>query len=191
MSIYEVGIRELSGEPVALNKFRGNVLLLVNVASQCRLTYQYESLEELHESYVKQGFSVLGFPCNQFDNQEPGTAAEIMKFCSETYGVAFPMFEKIEVNGANRHPIYQRLVSTPDRAGRAGDVDWNFEKFLVAADGSVLRRFRPDTYPLDPDLITALEQALPRQSCTIPLKRPRPTSKLPTVTSLRLPNLDT
>ena len=126
-----------------------------------RLTPQYAGLERLHERYAGRGFAVVGFPCNQFGAQEPGTAAEIGEFCSTTYGVTFPMFEKVEVNGPGRHPVYTELTAVPDASGEAGDVQWNFEKFLVGPDGRVLARFRPQTTPEDPALIAAIEANLP------------------------------
>jgi len=134
---------------------------VVNVASKCGLTPQYAGLERLHERYAGRGFAVVGFPCNQFGGQEPGTAAEIGEFCSTTYGVTFPMLEKVEVNGPGRHPVYTELTAVPDASGEAGDVQWNFEKFLVGPDGRVLARFRPQTTPEDPALIAAIEANLP------------------------------
>ncbi len=160
--IFEHAIRTLQGEPTTLAAHRGKALLLVNVASRCGLTPQYAGLEQLHETYASRGFAVLGFPCNQFGEQEPGTAEEIGTFCSTTYGVTFPMFEKIEVNGAARHPIYAELTAVPDHKGEAGDVTWNFEKFLVSADGQTITRFRSTTKPESPSLVAAIEAALPR-----------------------------
>ncbi|MFO0553733.1 MAG: glutathione peroxidase [Polyangiaceae bacterium] len=155
-------IRTLAGEPSSLAAHQGKALLLVNVASRCGLTPQYTGLEALHEKYASRGFAVLGFPCNQFGAQEPGTADEIKTFCSTKYGVTFPMFEKIEVNGAGRHPIYDELTRVPDASGAAGDITWNFEKFVVSADGATILRFRPNTKPDDPALVAAIESALPR-----------------------------
>src|SRR3954451_20125204 len=148
MDLYDTPLETLAGAPTTLAEYRRRPVLVVNVASRCGLTPQYEQLERLHEKYADQGFSVLGFPCNQFAGQEPGTAEEIQQFCSTTYGVTFPLFAKIDVNGAERHPLYAELVETADAEGRAGDVQWNFEKFLVGRDGSV-QRFRPQTQPLD------------------------------------------
>ena len=159
--IFEVPIRTLTGEDGSLGPYKGKALLLVNVASRCGLTPQYAGLEKLQENYGDQGFSVLGFPCNQFMGQEPGSPEEIAEFCSTTYGVTFPMFEKIEVNGPGRHSIYDELTKTPDSEGQAGDITWNFEKFLVAPDGKVVGRFRPQVEPEDPTLVAALEAALP------------------------------
>jgi glutathione peroxidase len=160
MSIFEHPIKTLDGEPTSLAGREGQALLLVNVASRCGLTPQYSGLEQLQETYGERGFSVLGFPCNQFGGQEPGTAEEIATFCSTSYGVSFPMFEKIEVNGAGRHPIYQELTAVADAEGHDGDVRWNFEKFLVDPQGGVTR-FSPLVAPDDPQLITAIEAALP------------------------------
>ncbi|NUP14101.1 MAG: glutathione peroxidase [Polyangiaceae bacterium] len=160
--IYDHAIHTLDGKPGSLGDYKGKALLLVNVASKCGLTPQYTGLETLHEKYAARGFSVLGFPCNQFGAQEPGSPEEIATFCSATYGVTFPMFEKIDVNGANRHPIYATLTTTKDAQGEAGDIQWNFEKFLVSADGSKITRFRPTTKPEDPALVAAIEAALPK-----------------------------
>jgi glutathione peroxidase len=159
--IFEVPIHTLSGEGGSLGPYKGKALLLVNVASRCGLTPQYAGLEKLQGEYGERGFSVLGFPCNQFLGQEPGSPEEIAEFCSTTYGVTFPMFEKIEVNGPGRHPIYEELTKTPDADGQAGDITWNFEKFLVAPDGKVVARFRPQVEPEDASLVSALEEALP------------------------------
>jgi glutathione peroxidase len=133
----------------------------VNVASKCGLTPQYAGLEELQRTYGSRGFSVLGFPCNQFYGQEPGTAEEIATFCAATYGVSFPMFEKVEVNGEGRHPLFAILTEALDDAGEAGDVRWNFEKWLVSPTGDVVRRFRPQWEPDDPGLVAAVEAVLP------------------------------
>jgi glutathione peroxidase len=160
-AIYDLPIHTLQGEESSLGAHKGKALLLVNVASRCGLTPQYAGLERLHERYEGQGFSVLGFPCNQFLEQEPGTAEEIATFCSTTYGVTFPLFEKIEVNGPDRHPIYGVLTETADAEGEAGDIQWNFEKFLVSADGDVVARFRPGVEPEDDRIVAAVEAALP------------------------------
>src|SRR4051794_4650000 len=143
MSLYDIPLTTLSGEGSTLAEHKGKVLLIVNVASKCGLTPQYAGLERLQDRFGDQGFSVLGFPCNQFGGQEPGTTEEIADFCSATYGVSFPMFDKLEVNGEGRHPLYTLLTQTPDAQGEAGDVRWNFEKFLVDTDGTVLARVRP------------------------------------------------
>jgi glutathione peroxidase len=161
MALFDVPISTLTGEPSSLAPYRGKALLLVNVASKCGLTPQYSGLEKLQERYGDRGFSVLGFPCNQFLGQEPGTAAEIQEFCSTTYGVTFPLFEKIDVNGDHRHPLYTELTAVADGDGQAGDVTWNFEKFLVSPAGDVVGRFRPQVEPEDPALVGAIESQLP------------------------------
>ena len=161
MTIYDIPVKTLAGEESSLGALAGKTLLVVNVASKCGLTPQYTALEELHERLAPRGFSVVGFPCNQFMGQEPGTAEEIAEFCSTSYGVTFPMFEKIEVNGEGRHPLYTELTSVPDAAGEAGDVQWNFEKFLLRPDGTVAARFRPRTVPDDPEVLAAIEENLP------------------------------
>jgi len=161
VSIFDAPIHTLAGEQTTLSEQKGKTLLLVNVASKCGLTPQYEGLERLQKEYGDKGFSVLGFPCNQFMGQEPGSAEEIQTFCSTTYGVTFPLFEKIDVNGANRHPIYDSLTSVADGEGQAGDIQWNFEKFLVSPSGEVVGRFRPTTQPDAPELVTAIEANLP------------------------------
>jgi glutathione peroxidase len=161
VTLYDIPVKTLSGEDSSLGALAGKTLLVVNVASKCGLTPQYAALEALHERLADRGFSVVGFPCNQFMGQEPGTAEEIEEFCSTTYGVTFPMFEKIEVNGEGRHPIYDELTVLPDADGAAGDVQWNFEKFLLGPDGAVLARFRPRTVPDDPAVLAAIEKHLP------------------------------
>jgi glutathione peroxidase len=160
MTIFEHPINALDGAPGVLAGHEGEALLLVNVASRCGLTPQYTGLEALQRAYRDRGFSVVGFPCNQFGGQEPGSAEEIATFCSTTYGVSFPLTEKIEVNGPGRHPIYAELTEVPDAEGHSGDIRWNFEKFLVAPDGTVTR-FGPTVTPEDPALIAAIEAALP------------------------------
>ena len=162
MSLYDVPLRTLSGEPTTLAEHKGKALLIVNVASKCGLTPQYAGLEQLHEDLVDRGFSVLGFPCNQFKGQEPGTAEEIAEFCSATYGITFPMYEKVDVKDEAQHPVYAELTKVPDDDGNAGDVIWNFEKFLVSPEGEVLRRFRPNVLPDDPRLVDAVTAALPQ-----------------------------
>jgi len=161
VTLYDIPVKTLSGEDSSLGALAGKTLLVVNVASKCGLTPQYAALEALHARLADRGFSVVGFPCNQFMGQEPGTAEEIEEFCSTTYGVTFPMFEKIEVNGEGRHPIYDELTAVPDADGAAGDVQWNFEKFLLGPDGAVLARFRPRTVPDDPEVLAAIEKHLP------------------------------
>ncbi|MGH3325342.1 MAG: glutathione peroxidase, partial [Streptomyces sp.] len=140
MSVFDVEIASLRGGSANLAQYRGRVVLVVNVASRCGLTPQYEGLERLHDRYASRGFTVLGVPCNQFMGQEPGTHEEIAEFCSTTYGVTFPLTEKVEVNGEGRHALFNALVDTPDEGGHAGDIRWNFEKFLVATDGTVSAR---------------------------------------------------
>ena len=161
VSIYDIPVKTLGGQDSSLGDLAGKTLLVVNVASKCGLTPQYTALEELHARLAPRGFSVVGFPCNQFGGQEPGTAEEIEEFCSTTYGVTFPMFEKIDVNGPGRHPLYDELTVVPDAAGEAGDIQWNFEKFLIAPDGEIIGRFRPGTDPEDPELVAAIEASLP------------------------------
>ncbi|BCB77435.1 glutathione peroxidase [Phytohabitans flavus] len=160
MTIYDISVHTLAGEPASLGDYQGRALLIVNVASKCGLTPQYAALERLHETYSGRGFSVLGVPCNQFGGQEPGTAEEIAEFCSTTYGVTFPLLEKTEVNGPGRHPLYNVLTAVADDDGEAGDITWNFEKFLVSRDGEVVRRFRPGTTPEDAELVKAVEAQL-------------------------------
>jgi glutathione peroxidase len=159
MSLYDIPVHTLNGEPSSLAPYEGKALLIVNVASKCGYTPQYEGLEKLYETYANRGLGVVGFPCNQFGEQEPGTAKEIQEFCSLTYGVTFPLFEKIDVNGPQRHPIYSQLVDTPDVDGYRGDIRWNFEKFLVAPDGTI-QRFSFKVAPEDPSIVTAIESAL-------------------------------
>jgi len=160
MSIYDLPINSLEGSPGELSEQKGKVTLVVNVASKCGLTPQYTGLENLHEKYAGRGFSVLGFPCNQFMGQEPGTPEEIREFCTTSYNVTFPLFEKIDVNGAQRHPIYAELTKTADAEGHDGDIRWNFEKFLVAGDGTVIARFPPQVDPESPEIVAAIEGAL-------------------------------
>lgn len=159
MSILDESINTLQGQATTLSGLDKKSLLVVNVASKCGLTPQYTGLEALQEKYADQGFAVVGFPCNQFAGQEPGSAEEIETFCSTTYGVTFPMMEKIDVNGANAHPIYAELTQVTDGEGHSGDVRWNFEKFLVTADGNV-QRFSPMVTPEDPALVAAIESSL-------------------------------
>jgi glutathione peroxidase len=154
-------INTLDGRPTTLRDLRdGKAALVVNVASKCGLTPQYTALEELQRKYGERGFTVIGVPCNQFGGQEPGAAEEIQTFCATTYGVSFPMTEKVDVNGPDRHPAYEVLTRTADAEGNAGDVQWNFEKFLVSAEGDVVARFRPRTTPDDPAVIAAIESLL-------------------------------
>jgi glutathione peroxidase len=162
VTILDIPVRTLAGQDSSLGSAAPNSLLLVvNVASKCGLTPQYTALETLHEQLRDRGFAVVGFPCNQFGGQEPGTADEIAQFCSATYGVTFPMFEKIEVNGPGRHPVYESLTAAPDENGQAGDIQWNFEKFLVRPDGTIAARFRPRTAPDASSVLSAIEANLP------------------------------
>ncbi|HEY5836787.1 glutathione peroxidase [Streptomyces sp.] len=161
-TLYDIPLRTLDGTPATLGDHRGKALLVVNVASKCGLTPQYEGLERLQKRYADRGFTVLGVPCNQFGGQEPGTAEEIQTFCSTTYGVSFPLLEKADVNGANRHPLYAELARVPDASGEAGDITWNFEKFLVSAEGEVVARFRPGTEPEAAEVTGAIEAQLRR-----------------------------
>ncbi|MBS1203836.1 MAG: btuE [Proteobacteria bacterium] len=177
--ILNTEVTTIDGEQTTLEAYRGKVLLIVNVASKCGLTPQYEQLENLQKTLSDEGFTVLGFPCNQFLGQEPGSEEEIKTFCSTTYGVTFPMFSKIEVNGDGRHPLYKKLIAaapsavTPEDSGfyvrmeskgrapkEPGDILWNFEKFLIGRDGLVIQRFSPDMTPEDPALQQAIKQAL-------------------------------
>jgi glutathione peroxidase len=162
MSIYNVSIGGLQGDTVSLADLKDKAVLFVNVASKCGLTPQYTGLEHLQERYADRGFTVVGVPCNQFGAQEPGTADEIATFCSTSYGVTFPLTEKVDVNGAQRHPLYQELTDTPDADGAAGDIQWNFEKFLVAPGGDVVARFRPTTDPESDIVVQAIEAVLPK-----------------------------
>ncbi|MEV5605845.1 glutathione peroxidase [Streptomyces sp. NPDC052299] len=161
MTLYDIPLRTLTGEPTSLGDYRGRAVLLVNVASKCGLTPQYAGLERLQKEYGDRGLTVLGVPCNQFGGQEPGTAEEIETFCSTTYGVSFPLLEKTEVNGANRHPLYAELTRLADAGGEAGDVQWNFEKFLISPAGEPVARIRPRTEPDAPELVAAIEAQLP------------------------------
>ncbi len=161
MSILDSSIARLDGTPATLGELTGGrPALLVNVASKCGLTPQYAGLEQLQETYADRGFTVVGLPCNQFLGQEPGTSEEIAEFCSATYGVTFPMTEKIEVNGDDRHEIYAALTEAPNEQGEAGDISWNFEKFLVDGSGEVVARFSPGVEPQDPQVVSAIEAQL-------------------------------
>ena len=159
MSIKDIPVNALDGTPLNLSDFPGP-LLVVNVASKCGLTPQYEGLEQLAKDYADRGLTVVGVPCNQFRGQEPGTAEEIATFCSTTYGVTFPLLEKVDVNGNDQHPLYAELTKATDADGDAGDVQWNFEKFVVDSDGNVTARIRPRTEPTDPSVIGAIEAVL-------------------------------
>ena len=161
MSIYDISIESLDGSPFDLSGFEGREVLVVNVASKCGLTPQYTGLEELQKRFADKGFSVLGVPCNQFGGQEPGSAEEIQTFCSTTYGVTFPMTEKVDVNGAKRHPLYRALTEFPDARGDTGDIQWNFEKFIISPAGEVVARFRPPVDPGSDEVVEAIEAHLP------------------------------
>jgi glutathione peroxidase len=160
MALYDIPIHTLQGDDAKLGDYKGKALLLVNVASKCGLTPQYEGLERLQKTYGDRGFSVIGFPSNQFMGQEPGTAEEIAQFCSATYGVTFPLMEKIDVNGEERHPIYAELTEKQDAEGKAGDITWNFEKFLVSPKGDIVARYRPQVEPEDPTIVSDIEAQL-------------------------------
>jgi glutathione peroxidase len=161
MSIYDINIAGLDGSPLDLSALEGREVLVVNVASKCGLTPQYTGLEQLQKRFAEKGFTVLGVPCNQFGGQEPGSADEIQTFCSTTYGVTFPLTEKVDVNGAKRHPLYKLLTEFPDAEGQTGDILWNFEKFLVSPGGDVVARFRPPVDPGSDPVVEAIEAHLP------------------------------
>ncbi|WP_034088358.1 glutathione peroxidase [Streptacidiphilus albus] len=161
MSLYDIPLHTLTGDATSLAEYRGRAVLVVNVASKCGLTPQYAGLERLQQQYGERGLTVLGVPCNQFAGQEPGSAEEIQAFCSTTYGVSFPLLAKADVNGEGRHPLYTELVRTEDAAGEAGDITWNFEKFLLSPAGEVVGRFRPRTEPESAEVVAAIEAQLP------------------------------
>ncbi|MEU4691158.1 glutathione peroxidase [Actinoplanes sp. NPDC023714] len=156
MTIFDVSIGALTGGATELDRYRGSVVLVVNVASRCGLTPQYSGLQNLYDTYRDRGLVLVGVPCDQFAGQEPGTADEIDEFCRVNYGVTFPMTEKVEVNGPGRHPLYRELI------GGGEDIQWNFEKFVVAPDGTVAARFAPGTQPDDGELVATIEKLLPR-----------------------------
>jgi glutathione peroxidase len=158
----EIALTTLDGRPMTLAELADGATLVVNVASKCGLTPQYSALEQLAKDYGDRGLTVIGVPCNQFMGQEPGTAEEIQTFCSTTYGVTFPLLAKTDVNGPDRHPLYAELTKAADGGGEAGDIQWNFEKFLLAPGGKVVNRFRPRTVPDDPEVIAAIEAVLPK-----------------------------
>ncbi|MFV8244828.1 glutathione peroxidase [Mycolicibacterium peregrinum] len=161
MSLNDIPLTTLDGKPTTLAELATGAALVVNVASKCGLTPQYAALEKLAQDYAARGLTVVGVPCNQFMGQEPGSAEEIQTFCSNTYGVTFPLLAKTDVNGADRHPLYSELTQTADADGEAGDIQWNFEKFLLAPGGAVANRFRPRTEPDAPEVIAAIEAVLP------------------------------
>ena len=179
MNVYDFTVKDIQGHDVSLSQYKDKVLLIVNTASKCGFTPQYDGLEALYQKYKDKGLVILGFPCNQFLGQEPGSEEEIKTFCSTTYGVTFPMFSKIDVNGENRHPLYAKLVAAAPTAvapeesgfyermaskGRAplypDDILWNFEKFLIGRDGQVVQRFSPDMTPEDPIVMESIKLAL-------------------------------
>jgi glutathione peroxidase len=161
-SLTDIALTTLDGRPTTLAELAGGAALVVNVASKCGLTPQYTALEQLAKDYGDRGLTVIGVPCNQFMGQEPGTAEEIQTFCSTNYGVTFPLLAKADVNGDDRHPLYAELTETLDDTGEAGDIQWNFEKFLLAPGGQVVNRFRPRTAPDAPEVLAAIEAVLPR-----------------------------
>lgn len=157
-SLYDIPLKDIDGNPAKLDAYKGKVLLIVNVASKCGLTPQYSALEKVYQKYKDQGLVVLGFPCNQFGNQEPGSNEEIKEFCSNKYQVTFPMFDKLDVNGANRHPLYAELAGK--ESPFPGDIKWNFNKFLIGRDGKILKRIEPKTTPDSKEVTDAIEAAL-------------------------------
>jgi glutathione peroxidase len=159
-SLHDFTQKTIDGAEQSLSDYKGKVLLVVNVASRCGLTPHYAGMQSLHDEFKARGFSVLGFPCNQFLEQEPGSAEEIRTFCSTSYGVTFPLYEKIDVNGDDRHPLYEVLTATADSEGHSGDIRWNFEKFLVGPDGEVVARYNPTVEPEAPQIVDAIEAAL-------------------------------
>jgi glutathione peroxidase len=161
-SLNDIALTTLDGRPTTLAELTDGAALVVNVASKCGLTPQYTALEQLAKDYGDRGLTVIGVPCNQFMGQEPGTAEEIQEFCSTNYGVTFPLLAKTDVNGDDRHPLYAELTKAADDSGEAGDIQWNFEKFLLAPGGQVVNRFRPRTAPDAPAVIAAIEAVLPR-----------------------------
>ncbi|MFE9815297.1 glutathione peroxidase [Streptomyces sp. NPDC005773] len=161
MTLHDIPLHTLTGEPTTLGAYSGQAVLLVNVASKCGLTPQYAGLERLQKEYGDRGFTVLGVPCNQFGGQEPGSSEEIQTFCSTTYGVSFPLLAKTDVNGAGRHPLYAELTQLADADGEAGDIQWNFEKFLISPAGEPVARMRPRTEPEAPEVVAAIEAQLP------------------------------
>ena len=161
MSVHDVPVKTIDGKDTTLGEFAGKALLVVNVASKCGLTPQYAALQRVQDKYGDRGFTVLGFPCNQFGGQEPGTNEEIVEFCSLNFNVNFPLFDKIEVNGDGRHPLYQELTSHADADGHDGDIRWNFEKFVVSPEGKIVARFNPMIDPEADDVTKTIEENLP------------------------------
>jgi len=161
-SIYDIPVKDIEGKDTSLKAYKGKVLLIVNVASKCGLTPQYSALESVYGKYKDKGLVVLAFPCNQFGSQEPGSNAEIKEFCSTKYNVDFPLFDKLEVNGPGRHPLYKTLAG--EGSPFPGDIKWNFNKFLIGRDGKILQRFEPKTTPDSPEVTAAIEAALAQKS---------------------------
>ncbi len=157
-SLYDIPLKDINGKDTTLAAYKGKVLLIVNVASHCGFTPQYKGLEATYKKYADRGFTVLGFPCNQFGAQEPGTDAEIVQFCTSKYDVTFPLFDKIEVNGPNRHPLYVALAGP--ESPFPGNITWNFNKFLIGRDGKILKRFDSKATPESPEVTQAIESAL-------------------------------
>ena len=157
-SIYDIPLKDIDGKDTTLATYKGQVMLVVNVASKCGFTPQYSGLEAIYKKHSFQGLVVCGFPCNQFLSQEPGTAAEIKDFCTSKYSVTFPMFDKLDVNGKNRHPLYTALAGT--NSPFAGDIKWNFTKFLIGRDGKIVKRFGSSTKPDSEEVTKAIEEAL-------------------------------
>ncbi|AXH95421.1 glutathione peroxidase [Ornithinimicrobium avium] len=162
MSLYDIPLQTLDGNPTTLAEHAGGALLIVNVASRCGMTPQYSGLERLQQEFADRGLTVVGVPCNQFGGQEPGSAEDIATFCATTYGVTFPMMAKTDVNGADRHPLFAELTHVVDADGEAGDVRWNFEKWVVGADGVPTARFRSGVEPESDEVRAAVEAALPQ-----------------------------
>ncbi len=161
MDLNDISLTTIDGEATSLAEFAGDAIMIVNVASKCGHTPQYAELEELYEKYAERGFTILGFPCNQFLGQEPGTSESIKDFCTMNYGVTFPMFDKVKVNGRSAHPLFVKLTEAKDASGEAGKVKWNFEKFLISPDG-IIQRFRSAVTPGSPEIVGAIESVLPR-----------------------------
>ena len=157
-SLYDIPLKDINGKPTSLKSYKGKTILVVNVASKCGLTPQYSALEALHKKYQSKGLVVLGFPCNDFNGQEPGSNSEIQQFCSSKYDVTFPLFDKLHVKGPDQHPLYAAL--TGEKAPFPGDVKWNFGKFLINKDGKIIKRFEPKTTPDSAEVTEAVEAAI-------------------------------
>lgn len=163
-SIYDFEVKTIKGEKVDLSKYKGKTVLLVNVASKCGYTKQYADMQKVYDKYKDQGFVILGFPCNQFGGQEPGTESEILEFCQENYGVTFPMFSKVEVNGEGKAPLYKYLTALETAPKAAGDISWNFEKFLIGPDGKVVGRYSSKVTPGSKEMTEKIEALLPEST---------------------------